>query len=326
MSIEKIIVTAAHDVHFAHCCARVCEVCDEPIATLQSSQTNRAHYQVCSSFACRNVIEHCSTMPAHSAKLYLQLQRKLFKQRKQFKQNERERIESIEEQQRLENQAILNQTLIADTNIDAKQIQIVEIPSGLQESAPLKSERIKEYKAMLVALANKANLYKDASEVPDSELHKTLNKRLKVDQRLDESLTTKTMSEALCTMCKGGCCTSGRNTAYLSELTIRRYMDANPSQSVEDVVNQYLSYLTDAPLADSCINQTIKGCGLPRAMRSDICNGYFCDSIVAFQKRNDASDKPVSVLAIQRANTHWNRFAPDVKKHVVESHVFKAKE
>ena len=61
-------------------------------------------------------------------------------------------------------------------------------------------------------------------------------------------------------------------------------------------------------------------------MRSDICNGYFCDSIVAFQKRNDASDKPVSVLAIQRANTHWNRFAPDVKKHVVESHVFKAKE
>ena len=99
-------------------------------------------------------------------------------------------------------------------------------------------------------------------------------------------------------------------------------MDIYPTFTAEDVLNSYLSLLSPSTIANSCINQTNKGCGLPRDMRSDICNGYFCESIVVYHKHDGKTDKSHSVLAIQRANTNWNRLAADVDKQVLEQHLF----
>jgi len=174
----------------------------------------------------------------------------------------------------------------------------------------------------LRGLIEQASHYANENAVPFKDLREIQNKRIALDPHMQDNPKVKAISEALCTVCKGGCCTSGRNKAYLSVMTIRRFMDIHPAFTAEDVLNSYLSLLSPSTIGNSCINQTKKGCGLPRDMRSDICNGYFCESIVVYHKHDGKTDKSHSVLAIQRANTNWNRLAADVDKQVLEQHLF----
>lgn len=284
---------------------QICDVCNESFVSISESQLVKHNYQVCASIACKNIIQQCKTKTSEAARLYLQLQSKLIKERKQRLLDEEKRITELEKQQLDENTEILNHTLSTNPDVDENLIQIVEVPSGILQTATLARKRVEEYKMYLQAIADKAIQYDSSSQIPDKTLHELQQKRQAIEHRLENNPKTKTMSEALCTMCKGGCCTSGKNTAYLTELTIRRFMDDNPELTASQVVDKYLSYLSDSPILNSCINHTDRGCGLPRHMRSDICNGYFCDSVVSFQRKDEANTSPIPILAIQRANTLW---------------------
>lgn len=97
------------------------------------------------------------------------------------------------------------------------------------------------------------------------------------------------------------------------------------SAIVEEVLNRYLTRLSKTTITNSCINQTEIGCSLSRDMRSDLCNGYFCDSIVAYQKNAEFTASTSAVLAIQRANTNWNSLEPEVETNVVAKKLFISK-
>jgi len=90
-----------------------------------------------------------------------------------------------------------------------------------------------------------------------------------------------------CGQCHGNCCRRGGDHAYLKVATIRRYLETHPGLRPRDVLAAYLARVGNKTYKDSCIFHRPDGCALPRDMRSDICNQYFCDELKAFQ--NDHS-------------------------------------
>ena len=96
-------------------------------------------------------------------------------------------------------------------------------------------------------------------------------------------------------------------------------MDKHPEISTEDLLNAYLSWISAATVEDSCINQTASGCALPRELRSDICNGFYCDPVKLYQKKLSGKNELGVVLAIQRSSTYWNRFDLGVNNEIVQT-------
>jgi hypothetical protein len=313
---------AEHELGFSLHKNHICDVCDEPLGVFVTPSQSAENLRVCRSFECQNVIKKSTVMSPLAFKSFFDHHRSRIKKRQQFILEEKQRVADLKSKHDAEHRLILDEILAADPSLSVDQIQLVEIPSGLTKTMPLESDRLKRYTDFLRDLLDQAKEYSSAKDVPFDDQIELNKKRIAVESRLNERPNEKVISEALCVMCKGGCCPQGKDTAYLSVLTIRRYMDAHSAQTVEEVLNSYLSLLSDSPIANSCINQTNKGCALSRDMRSDLCNGYFCESIVDYQKQAINLDKSLSVLAIQRANTNWNRLESDVEKHVVDKKLF----
>lgn len=87
--------------------------------------------------------------------------------------------------------------------------------------------------------------------------------------------------QAACTSCRGFCCQNGNDHAYLSLSTIQRVRAARPELSDDEIVEAYISRVGERSYAGSCIYHQPTGCALPREMRSDTCNNFFCDPMRA---------------------------------------------
>ena len=61
-------------------------------------------------------------------------------------------------------------------------------------------------------------------------------------------------------------------------------------------------------MTGACVNQTASGCVLPRSLRSDVCNSYYCDSLRKLHGEWEAGEVPNALLVVQRSHTNWNRF------------------
>jgi hypothetical protein len=95
-----------------------------------------------------------------------------------------------------------------------------------------------------------------------------------------------------CATCKGFCCRTGGDRAWLTTGTMQRYMDAHPEQGPGEVLEAYAAHVRPETVLGSCVYHQLDGCSLPREMRSDICNRYFCDGLHAF-RRSLSDEDPV---------------------------------
>lgn len=125
------------------------------------------------------------------------------------------------------------------------------------------------------------------------------------------------LAEQLCTLCRGGCCSQGGEKAYLSAATIRRFMRLRPELPTARISAEYLDRLGDRTVAGSCINHTASGCGLPREMRSDSCNAFYCKSLRDWQASCASGAAPLGALVIQRGRDTWSQDRTDVAHDVV---------
>ncbi|HEU4631582.1 MAG TPA: hypothetical protein VFS08_17640 [Gemmatimonadaceae bacterium] len=87
---------------------------------------------------------------------------------------------------------------------------------------------------------------------------------------------------AACTRCRGHCCRRGDTHAYLSTATIRRYRAAHPEQGPAEVLAAYEAHLAGRSYRGSCVFHGAHGCTLPREMRSNVCNRFFCEGLRDF--------------------------------------------
>jgi hypothetical protein len=88
----------------------------------------------------------------------------------------------------------------------------------------------------------------------------------------------------VCAFCQGWCCRSGGDHAYLTVDTLRRYLAAHPGRRPRDVLADYLGRVGHKTYRGSCVYHGPAGCGLPREMRSDTCNDYYCTGLDRFRE------------------------------------------
>jgi hypothetical protein len=170
------------------------------------------------------------------------------------------------------------------------------LPSGPGRARPLTSARRERYRAHLLAVAKIA-----AAMAPGTP------RAAAIDAAAPSPLPSR-----LCALCGGGCCTRGSDHAYLGAPTLRRFMDAHPALSPEEVVAAYLERITNKTQAGSCINHTRSGCSLPRDMRSDTCNDFACASLAEVQ----AAPREQVVLVVRRKQDQWRRDRVDLDNAV----------
>ncbi len=80
-----------------------------------------------------------------------------------------------------------------------------------------------------------------------------------------------------CATCRGHCCRTGGEQAYLGSADLLRFWSTRPRATGASIVKTYLSALPERSYTGSCVFHGTRGCTLPREMRADICNVFLCD-------------------------------------------------
>jgi hypothetical protein len=74
-----------------------------------------------------------------------------------------------------------------------------------------------------------------------------------------------------------------------------------------DVLAAYLDRLVHRTETHSCVNHGANGCSLPREMRSDTCNDFYCGTLSAWIAKAEAEPGPERALVIVRRQDVWSR-------------------
>lgn len=295
----------------------ICEICGAVISFPDFLHAKDQGGLVCRSFECQRIMSQKASMPSLVFESHLRFQQKLEMERRAKEAAIKKFRDEAQEREVAENQRILKYVLSTHDKLLEKSTHLVVIPTGMSRLVPLEEERIEKYRRHLMDIIQTARNQVDSSNVDVGQDFEAYERRLKVDEKLDKNPFLRSISDELCCMCKGGCCTSGGDHAYLSAFTIRRYLDANPDLSDADMQDIYLSNISSESIAGACINQTTSGCALPKELRSDICSAFYCDSLKSYQDEHLAEDEPGVVLAIQRAGTCFNAYGAGVCNDVV---------
>jgi hypothetical protein len=100
-----------------------------------------------------------------------------------------------------------------------------------------------------------------------------------------------------CATCRGHCCRlGGVNHAFLTVASIRRVLRTFPERTPEDLIQGYLDAIGES-LDGSCVYHGPMGCVLPRDLRGNMCNTYFCAPLLAFRDQLSA-DGPVQAFVL----------------------------
>lgn len=283
-----------------------CEVCASSVSYQQFLDHQNQASLVCHSPECNRIVGVKVSNP-YLFKNQVEFYRRIL----EFRQEEQRRKEAykirIGEQELSENQLILKSVLELLPGYEEREPRAVTIPSGLTKQVDVSEERLAAYKAHLESIIEKvvsADPDDDAVVVDNMDPEKTGSSI----EASDNSPELRPIRENLCSLCKGGCCSRGANNAYLSDATIRRVLEEQPELSAQDILSEYISRINEQTSDGSCINQTKTGCGLPRRLRSDTCNDFFCTPLRKLKNKTDSASLPISILAINRSNTLWERF------------------
>jgi hypothetical protein len=250
-------------------------------------------YPTCHAVACRMVVSRRASMGEAGFRHYLQLQAQ---QRQQLAaRNTATATRRVAEA--AENAHAWN-ALQQFVSVQSDTMRLV-LPSGPRRARPLALARRERYRAHLEAMAAEA-----AAITADAPAEGSC------DTEVAATAAGSLLPGQLCGLCGGGCCTRGADHAYVSAVTLRRFMDAQPHLAAGEVVAAYLARLTGATQAGSCINHTRAGCSLPREMRSDICNRFACAPLAKVLTAQQGDPTVQVVLVLRRSSDHWRRADP----------------
>lgn len=267
---------------------------------------------VCRSIDCQRVIQQKNILQPSQFKAYLDFNKKIIRQnRTKVAQQKKYRAETIIRYSE-ENQHIRQSILKTNPSLSEDAMDLLDIPVGNQSLQEVEKERQIKYRAHLAKIISEADQYDSVAEVVYNE-HRDAHEKIRlVENKFSGQPQLRTLCDTLCYVCRGGCCAKGGEHAYLSVFTMRQYMDDHPEISADELLNTYLGYTANEAVIGGCINQSEKGCVLPRELRSDICNGYYCDNVKAWLNEQTTDAYSGTLLVIQRACDNWSRFEPEV--------------
>jgi hypothetical protein len=154
--------------------------------------------------------------------------------------------------------------------------QLAIIPAAVHRMTRLPARRRREFREYLVKLIDRALALPLTPAVdPDPAADSDSSLR---EARLQAA------SGSACACCQGSCCRGGAHVhAFLTLDTLRRYRALNPDQSSRQILAAYMRRVGGETCEGSCVYHRADGCGLPREMRADTCNDFYCNGLREFR-------------------------------------------
>lgn len=81
---------------------------------------------------------------------------------------------------------------------------------------------------------------------------------------------------AACAACRGVCCRSGGEHAFVRSDTMVGYLQRFPAHDDETILAHYRTYRRPRTMTHGCVFQVDDGCALPRELRGHTCNAFHC--------------------------------------------------
>jgi hypothetical protein len=107
-----------------------------------------------------------------------------------------------------------------------------------------------------------------------------------------------------CATCQGFCCKGGGEHAYIDERTMARVRRDRPDLDARGVIRLYLDALAPQAYRGSCLFHGSGGCTLPRPLRAELCNSYYCNGLRDLLRGVDA---PAAVEVVAARDGHERR-------------------
>lgn len=295
-----------------------CRVCETPLLDSFTPRKDDDRFAVCTAFECSNFLERHRNLPLNLFQSQLLFHREQLRERRLARSENEARIRARVVEEEEENIRLLDAAQQELPSLAQQSPSLMVIPAGRTRMVPVSPERIESYRAHLQKVIAEARSFACVSDIPqDDQNWAPREKNLQHENAFREQPEVALVSDHLCGMCKGACCSSGQNHAYLSPLSMRRTMDENRALDDGDIAALYLSRVSSESIEGACINQTSSGCSLPKEMRADICNAYFCDPILEYQRACAASAEVPPVFAVQREYLSAATISPDTTNEVL---------
>jgi hypothetical protein len=90
-----------------------------------------------------------------------------------------------------------------------------------------------------------------------------------------------TLVQAGCALCRGHCCRGGGTHAYIDERTMALVRSEHPNLDAAAIIRLYTDAIARPGYHGSCLFHGQSGCTLPRPLRSELCNSYYCKGLEA---------------------------------------------
>lgn len=271
---------------------RPCVVCGEAVPRYLSHGADAD--VVCTAPPCRLILSRRAQVGPHAFRFLVEEHRR--------QSRERQFVAERSAREALENEAI-RKALDGEDRLPAARYPLLVLPAAPQALQPLPAERRRRYAEHLGRIISEAVAGEAEAAAPAA-----------TTSPVEHAIP---LARQLCTLCRGGCCSMGRDKAYLDAATIRRFMRLRPELTPEGIAAAYLERLAGETVAGSCVNHTVAGCGLPRELRSDTCNTFYCDAMLRWQARSAQGEAPLGAFVIQRGHDPWSQDRTDAVRDVL---------
>ena len=283
-------------------------VCGEPAHLFSPDSA-----PVCLKAECKLVLSRKNFLSKSSYKQYFSLQSTQIKGTIEFVKLRKKRLAEKRKMENKENISCWMRAMNHDYGYNPAQYPYTVVPTNSKKISRLPEHRKNLFRETLLHFINKAmpefaqkNGPTEKNQTEENTLYETAKNELPFEAKA-------------CSICRGGCCSIGEEHAFIKKETILRYMTKHPDQKPAQVLAAYMAYLPDESFENSCVNHTETGCALPRDMRSSVCNGYVCESLMKLKDLFADTPVPKGVFFISRAQNNWNKDTLDVDNSIIRT-------
>lgn len=173
-------------------------------------------------------------------------------------------------------------SLVSCTEFEPADVALITMPGSPVVLAPPAPERREKFRAHIAALVAETRVpgetYEDESHAPPPAV----------------------LAEG-CGVCKGLCCRHAGDEAHIDDAALRRARALWPELSEVELVALYLEAVPEQSVEHSCIVHGEEGCTLPRELRSQTCNEFYCVPIREWQEGEAvrSSERPTALVVVE---------------------------
>ena len=288
-----------------------CEICKRPLGLIGRTSPNGDN--VCQASECRFLNSQRTQLPANQ----FEFQRKIVERRAAEADEMRQYIFEVEERERTENAEVHLKVIEYRPEIEDAPLHVMSLPSAPSGLSHPTAARIENYENHLWKSIESARNYESLAEVPRETAHRDAEFVMADEQEFEHHPELRQISDAFCGICRGGCCPAGKDTAFISAYSMRKFMDRHPDLTDEQIFAEFFSRRPEQTVPNSCINHGPRGCGLPREMRAETCNGFYCEDVVGYRRSLEDRDGTVTAALVVQRGYNWNRFSRDADREIV---------